>query len=34
MEGLVKAIAPVAVYTAESTLWEGKQCRVKVNIPG
>ena len=34
MEGLVKAIAPVSVYTAESTLWEGKQCRVKVNIPG
>ena len=34
MEGLLKAIAPTAVYTVESTLWEGKQCRVKVSISG
>jgi hypothetical protein len=34
MEGLLKAIAPAAVYMVEETLWTGKQCHVKVNIPG
>jgi hypothetical protein len=34
MEGLLKAIAPAAVYTVESTLWAGKQCRVKVSTSG
>lgn len=34
MEGLLKAIAPAAAYTVESTLWEGKQCRVKVSTSG
>jgi hypothetical protein len=34
MEGLVKAVKNDAVYMVEETLWEGKQCRVKVKIPG
>ena len=34
MEGLVKAVKNDAVYTVEETLWAGKQCLVRVNIPG
>ncbi len=34
MEGLLRAIAPAAVYTVESTLWEGQKCSVKVSTSG
>jgi hypothetical protein len=30
MEGLLRAVKPEAKYLVEETLWEGKQCRVKV----
>jgi hypothetical protein len=34
MEGLLKAIAPAAVYSVESTLWEAQKCSVKVSTSG
>jgi hypothetical protein len=34
MEGIVKAVQSDGTYTVEETLWENKQCRVRVGRSG